>query len=181
MGSILAQQRCAAHRQPPGLARHAPGKLHAMEIKELGHLVLYVHDIERSAAFYRDVLGWKQLRTSEDSPLGRVPVALFSSGRTHHELLLIEVGEDAQPLPRGRHVGLYHFGLKVGDSDDELREAIGRCREAGVHVVGMSDHTVTHSLYITDPDGNEIELYIDVPGVSWDLEHVMAPVKALAL
>jgi catechol-2,3-dioxygenase len=152
-----------------------------MEIKELGHLVLYVHDIERSAAFYRDVLGWKQLRTSEDSPLGRVPVALFSSGRTHHELLLIEVGEDAQPLPRGRHVGLYHFGLKVGESDDELREAIGRCREAGVHVVGMSDHTVTHSLYITDPDGNEIELYIDVPGVSWDLEHVMAPVKALAL
>jgi catechol 2,3-dioxygenase len=152
-----------------------------MEIKELGHLVLYVHDIERSAAFYRDVLGWKQLRTAEDSPLGRVPLALFSSGRTHHELLLIEVGEDAQPLPRGRHVGLYHFGLKVGDSDDELREAIGRCREAGVHVVGMSDHTVTHSLYITDPDGNEIELYIDVPGVSWDLEHVMAPVKALAL
>ena len=152
-----------------------------MEIKELGHLVLYVHDIERSAAFYRDVLGWKQLRTAEDSPLGRVPVALFSSGRTHHELLLIEVGEDAQPLPRGRHVGLYHFGLKVGDSDDELREAIGRCREARVHVVGMSDHTVTHSLYITDPDGNEIELYIDVPGVSWDLEHVMAPVKALAL
>jgi catechol-2,3-dioxygenase len=181
MGGILAQQRCAAHRQPPGLARDAAGKLHAMEIKELGHLVLYVHDIERSAAFYRDVLGWKQLRTSEDSPLGRVPVALFSSGRTHHELLLIEVGEDAQPLPRGRHVGLYHFGLKVGESDDELREAIGRCREAGVHVVGMSDHTVTHSLYITDPDGNEIELYIDVPGVSWDLEHVMAPVKALAL
>jgi len=152
-----------------------------MCIRDRGHLVLYVHDIERSAAFYRDVLGWKQLRTAEDSPLGRVPVALFSSGRTHHELLLIEVGEDAQPLPRGRHVGLYHFGLKVGDSDDELREAIGRCREAGVHVVGMSDHTVTHSLYITDPDGNEIELYIDVPGVSWDLEHVMAPVKALAL
>src|ERR1035437_1138986 len=165
MGSILAQQRCAAHRQPPCLARHAAGKLHAMEIKELGHLVLYVHDIERSAAFYRDVLGWKQLRTAEDSPLGRVPVALFSSGRTHHELLLIEVGEDAQPLPRGRHVGLYHFGLKVGDSDDELREAIGRGREAGAPVVGMSDHTVPHSLYlyITDPDGNEIELYIDVP------------------
>src|SRR5580704_11580355 len=138
-----------------------------MEIKELGHLVLYVHNIERSAAFYRDVLGWKQLKASDASPLGRVPVALFSSGRTHHE-----------PLLRGRHVGLYHFGLKVGDSDDELRDAVRRCREAGVNVVGMSDHTVTHSLYITDPDGNEIELYIDVPGVSWDLEHVMAPVKA---
>ncbi len=152
-----------------------------MEIKELGHIVLYVRSVERSAAFYRDVLGWKQLRATEEGRLGRVPVALFSSGRTHHELLLIEVGEDAQPLPRGRHIGLYHFGLKVGDSDDELRAAIRRCEEAGVHVVGMSDHAVTHSLYINDPDGNEIELYVDVPGVSWDLEHVLAPVKALVL
>jgi catechol-2,3-dioxygenase len=153
-----------------------------MEIKELGHLVLYVHNIERSAAFYRDVLGWKQLKASDASPLGRVPVALFSSGRTHHELLLIEVGEEAQPLPRGRHVGLYHFGLKVGDSDDELRDAVRRCREAGVNVVGMSDHTVTHSLYITDPDGNEIELYIDVAGVRWDDPAVLAsPIRPLHL
>jgi catechol 2,3-dioxygenase len=152
-----------------------------MEIKELGHIVLYVHDVDRSAAFYGDVLGWKQLKPAEGGALGRMPVALFSSGRTHHELLLIEVGEDAQDLPRGRHVGLYHFGLKVGDTDDELRAAIARCREHGVRVVGMSDHTVTHSLYIEDPDGNEIELYIDVPGVSWELSNVIAPTKALVL
>ena len=38
---------------------------------------------------------------------------------------------------------------------------------AGATVVGTSDHTVTHSLYILDPDGNELELYIDVPGVDW--------------
>jgi catechol-2,3-dioxygenase len=152
-----------------------------MEIKELGHIVLYVHDVDRSATFYGDVLGWRRLVAAENGPLGRVPVALFSSGRTHHELLLIEVGADAQELPRGRHVGLYHFGLKVGDSDDELRAALGSCQEAGVHIVGSSDHTVTHSLYIADPDGNEIELYIDVPGVSWNLENVMAPTKALAL
>ncbi len=152
-----------------------------MEIKELGHIVLYVHNIERSAAFYGDVLGWKQLKPAELISVGRMPVALFSSGRTHHELLLIEVGEDAKPLPAGRHVGLYHFGLKVGDSDDELRAAARRIEEAGVRVVGASDHTVTHSLYIQDPDGNEIELYIDVPGVSWDLDTIMAPVKALTL
>lgn len=152
-----------------------------MEIKELGHIVLYVHDIDRSAAFYGDVLGWKRLQPSAPSSLGHMPVALFSSGRTHHELLLIEVGEDAQPLPTGRHVGLYHFGLKVGDSDDELRAAVRRCQESGVRVVGASDHTVTHSLYIMDPDGNEIELYVDVPGVSWDLDNVMSPVKALVL
>jgi catechol-2,3-dioxygenase len=152
-----------------------------MQVKELGHIVLYVRNVERSAAFYRNVLGWKQLQTSGNGPLGRLPVALFSSGRTHHELLLIEVGEHAQPQPQGRHLGLYHFGLKVGDSDDELRDAVTRVQEAGVPIVGMSDHTVSHSLYILDPDGNEIELYVDVSGVEWDLEHVMAPVKALAL
>jgi len=152
-----------------------------MQIKELGHLVLYVRDLERSIAFYRDVLGWRQIQ-SPDGPTIRFPAAAFSSGRTHHELLLIEVGEDAQPLPRGRHLGLYHFGLKVGDSDDELREALRHVQQAGVTVVGMSDHTVSHSLYIQDPDGNEIELYIDVPGVDWtDPAAVLAPVRPLAL
>jgi catechol 2,3-dioxygenase len=152
-----------------------------MEVKELGHIVLYVRDIERSASFYGDVLGWRRLEMPGGGTLGRMPVALYSSGRTHHELLLIEVGEDAQPQPHGRHLGLYHFGLKVGDSDDELRAALRTCQEKGVRVVGMSDHSVTHSLYIEDPDGNEIELYVDVPGVEWTATNVMAPVKALAL
>ena len=148
-----------------------------MKVKELGHIVLYVRDLERSAAFYRDVLGWKQLGEVRTG----FPAVAFSSGRTHHELLLIEVGHDAQPVPAGRRVGLYHFGLKVGDSDDELREALATIRAAGVEVVGSSDHTVTHSLYIHDPDGNELELYIDVPGVAWDDAAVMSPIKPLAL
>ena len=148
-----------------------------MTVKELGHLVLYVRDLQRSEAFYRDVLGWNEL----ERPAG-MPAAAFTSGRTHHELLLIEVGPDAQPIPSGRRVGLYHFGLKVGDSDDELREALARVQAAGVEVVGASDHTVTHSLYLLDPDGNEIELYIDVPGTDWqDPEAVLAPVKPLRL
>jgi catechol 2,3-dioxygenase len=157
-----------------------------MEIKELGHIVLYVRDIERSAHFYRDVLGWRQIVPDADgtAPI-RAPVAAFSapSGRTHHELLLIEVGQDAASQPEGRRVGLYHFGLKVGDSDDELREALDRLREAGAPVLGASDHTVTHSLYIADPDGNEIELYVDVPGVDWrsDPALIAAPIKPLRL
>ena len=148
-----------------------------MEVKELGHIVLYVHDLERSAAFYRDVLGWRQVIDG--------PVAMFSapSGRTHHELLLIEVGPDAAGLPSGRHVGLYHFGLKIGDSDDELREALARLEEAGTPILGATDHTVSHSLYITDPDGNEIELYVDVPGVDWrsDPSLAAAPIRPLQL
>ena len=151
-----------------------------MEVKELGHLVLYVRDLERSVAFYRDVLGWKPAFPDADLPF---PAMAFSSGRTHHELLLIEVGHDAAPLPAGRRVGLYHFGLKVGDSDDELREALAAIQAAGVPIAGASDHTVTHSLYIHDPDGNEIELYIDVPGVDWvnNPELIMNPIKPLRL
>ncbi|MFN8171020.1 MAG: VOC family protein [Candidatus Nanopelagicales bacterium] len=154
-----------------------------MQVTELGHLVLYVRDLERSVHFYRDILGWRPILGGDD--LLGVPVAAFSSpnGRTHHELLLIEVGPTAAALPPGRRVGLYHFGLKIGDSDDDLREALGTLRENGVTVLGASDHTVTHSLYIADPDGNEIELYIDVPGVDWrsDPSLIGAPIKPLRL
>lgn len=155
-----------------------------MEVRELGHLVLYVRDIERSARFYRDVLGWRQIMPARgaNGELERKPYAAFNSpsGRTHHELLLIEVGKDAAAQPEGRRVGLYHFGLKIGTTDDELREALAQLGESGTPVLGMSDHTVTHSLYIADPDGNEIELYVDVPGVDWSTR-VESPVKPLKL
>ncbi len=155
-----------------------------MEIKELGHLVLYVRNLERSVHFYRDVLGWRQIVPGDDDTLP-FPAAGFSApnGRTHHELLLIEVGESAASLPVGRRVGMYHFGLKVGDSDDELRDALATVQANGVRIVGASDHTVTHSLYIQDPDGNEIELYIDVPGVDWrnDPTLIASPIKPLLL
>src|SRR4051794_1715282 len=155
-----------------------------MEVKELGHIVLYVRDVQRSSAFYRDVLGWRQILPEEGQPM-TFPMAAFSapSGRTHHELLLIEVGPDAAAQPAGRRVGLYHFGLKVGGRDDELREALAAVQAAGVPVTGASDHTVTHSLYIADPDGNEIELYVDVPGVDWrsDPALVGATIKPLRL
>jgi catechol-2,3-dioxygenase len=148
-----------------------------VEVKELGHIVLYVRDLERSRHFYGQVLGWREV-----SQLGEMG-AMFSSGRTHHELLLLEVGPDAQPIPSGRRVGLYHFGLKIGETDDELRGAIGRLQEEGVTIVGTADHTVTHSVYIVDPDGNEIELYIDVQPEVWreDPEAVAAPIRPLRL
>ena len=132
-----------------------------MEIKELGHVVLYVRDVERSRAFYRDVLKFREVFAVPSA------VAGYSSGRTHHELLLVSVGPAAQPIPEGPRVGMYHFALKVGDSDDELRAARDAVLKAGATMVGSSDHVVTHSLYLLDPDGNELELYVDVPGVDW--------------
>jgi len=148
-------------------------------VKELGHVVLYVRELERSVRFYRDVLGWRQAVPGATMPL---PAAMFSGGRTHHELLLIEVGPDAAPIPPGRRVGMYHFGLKVGDTDEELRAALARLAEAGVPVMGTADHGMTHSLYLADPDGNEIELYVDVPGADWsDPDVLMSRPKALRL
>ena len=148
-----------------------------MQVHELGHVVLYVSTLEVSRRFYRDVLGFHEIGSMGGAD------AMFGSGRTHHELLLIEVGDDAQPIPRGRRVGMYHFGLKIGTTDDELRAALEDLRAAGVSVSGMSDHTVTHSLYLFDPDGNELELYIDVQPEIWrdDPAAVGAPTKPLRL
>jgi catechol 2,3-dioxygenase len=136
-----------------------------VKVHELGHLVLYVRDIDRSATFYSEVLGFRPVI---DRPPGQRGVMYRTeSDRTHHELLLIEVGPDAAPLPDGERVGLFHFGVKIGDTEAELREAASALRSAGVTITSAVDHGATRSLYVQDPDGNEIELYVDVPTVDW--------------
>jgi catechol-2,3-dioxygenase len=148
-----------------------------MQVRELGHVVLYVRDLARSRQFYGETLGFPELGSAFPG------AAAFTTGRTHHELLLIEVGPDATPIPAGRRVGMYHFGLKIGDTDDDLRGALEELQAAGVEVLGTADHTVTHSLYLADPDGNEIELYVDVDTVDWraDPSLVLAPTKPLRI
>src|SRR5947208_15998296 len=99
-----------------------------MEVKELGHVVLYVRNVERSRKFYRDVLGWHEIAGVEGA------VAAFSSGRTHHELLLIQGGEDATPIPEGRRGGMDHFGRKLGETEDDVRGAIKSCQDNDVRI-----------------------------------------------
>ena len=148
-----------------------------MKTIELGHAVLYVRDLERSRHFYGDVLGLPEIGPAFPG------AAAFGGGRTHHELLLVSVGPDAQPIPEGPRVGMYHFALKVGDSDDELRAARDAVVAAGATIVGMTAHLVTHSLFLRDPDGNDIELYVDVPGVDWknDPSVMLAPAEPLQI
>jgi catechol 2,3-dioxygenase len=148
-----------------------------MKAHYLGHVVFYVKELERSLAFYRDLLGFHET--------GRIfngTAAALTSGRTHHEILLIQVG-DAPGPPAGRHRGLYHIGIKVGDSLDELREAKKDLERAGVTIDGMSDHTVSQSLYLRDPDGNEVELYVDADESVWknDPAAVLSAIKPLRL
>lgn len=119
----------------------------------MGHVVLYVTDLTEVADFYRDILGFKEIARDAQT-------ALFSSGRTHHELLLIEVG--GAPRRRGIEPGLYHIGLRAADSPDEMKEIYAHLKKHNVTIVGTGDHGVTHSIYILDPDGNELELYADV-------------------
>jgi len=142
----------------------------------LGHLVLYVSEMEPMLRFYRDLVGLEEV--------GRVHggrVVALTGGRTHHELLLIEVGQAPGPL-QGRRLGLYHTGWCIGDDDDDLRDALLRAQKMGARLVGTADHTVSHSLYLLDPDGNEVELYVDVPGIDWkDPAWLEEPVRGLRL
>ena len=87
------------------------------------------------------------------------------------------------PPQKGHRLGLYHIGIKIGDSLDELRAVRDELNEAGVPISGMSDHTVSQSLYLEDPDGNEVELYVDDPSVDWkkDPAAVVAAIKPLRL
>jgi catechol-2,3-dioxygenase len=145
-----------------------------MQIKELGHVVLFVSNLERSANFYRETLGFREI--------SRMPgAAAFSSERTHHELLLLEVGGTPEQNKQAKP-GLYHIGFKIGDSPEEARAVYKELQTKGVTITGTADHTVTHSIYILDPDGNELELYADVSD-AWKTnpQAVMAPTKYLSL
>ena len=147
-----------------------------MKAHYLGHIVFYVRDLETSVSFYEEILGWERI---ESNTLPFQAVAL-TSGRTHHELLLIEVG-DAPQSNTGHRIGFYHAAFKIGDTFEELKSAYHELQSAGVNITGMSDHTVSKSIYLTDPDGNEIELYIDDPDQDWkkDPELVLFPIKPL--
>ena len=150
-----------------------------MKAHYLGHVVFYVEDLERSLVFYRDLLGFLDVGRTFGGK-----AAALTSGRTHHELLLIEVGPAPKmPASSGSRLGLYHIGIKVGDSLDELRLAKADLDQAGVRILGMSDHTVSKSLYLADPDGNEVELYVDADATVWQQhpEAVLAPPKPLRL
>jgi len=144
---------------------------------ELGHVVYYVRNLEASLKFYHEAVG-----LGVSGKIFRDRAALLTGGRTHHELLLIEVGEATGPLA-GKRIGLYHVGWKIGESLDDLKQARDRIREQGYAIEGLSDHTISQSLYLHDPDGNEVELFVDNPAFDWksDTSWMAVPVKPLIL
>ena len=132
-----------------------------MPITRLNHAVLYVRDVERSVAFYTDVLGFRVLDVLPDGFRGAA--FLQAPGSTNdHDLGLFEIGSAAAGSAAGRAtVGLYHLAWEV-DTLAELERLAGRLSEAGA-LVGASDHGTTKSLYAKDPDGLEFEVAWIVP------------------
>jgi catechol 2,3-dioxygenase-like lactoylglutathione lyase family enzyme len=131
-----------------------------MPITRLNHAVLFVADVERSVAFYRDVLGFTPIEA-----MAQLPGAAFlrAAGSTNdHDLGLFEIGSAAAPSPAGRtSVGLYHLAWEV-DTLAELRRVQAALAAHGA-LGGASDHGTTKSLYGRDPDGLEFEVVWIIP------------------
>lgn len=126
-----------------------------MKVESLGHVVLKVSDLERSEQFYNGLLGMPVCaRLTEEG----MKMTFFSLGN-HHDLAIAEVsGEEVAAGDQA--VGLHHVAFCIGDSLDQLVDAKAHLEAAGVKANPV-DHEVTKSLYFSDPDGNNVELYVD--------------------
>jgi catechol 2,3-dioxygenase len=145
-----------------------------MQIQQLGHVVLKVRDRDRSEQFYAEVLGLP-VAARMDQP----PMTFFTLGN-HHDFAVLEVGDDA-PLAESGGVGLYHVAFKVGDTTDDLRQTKAYLEAHDVAIAGIADHTVSESIYINDPDGNAIELYVDASDVWRTDPQAVAAIAPLSL
>jgi catechol 2,3-dioxygenase len=148
-----------------------------IQVKGVGHVVLKVRSLERAAAFYRDVIGLKEVARYDPFKM----VFFSATGENHHDLALLEVGASA-PLPARASVGLYHVALKIGDRLDDLRAAKTHLEAHGVQIMGTRDHRVSQSIYLNDPDGNGLELFVDGDPAIWrDNPTSVATVEPLEL
>lgn len=126
-----------------------------MPVTRLNHAVLYVRSVERSVAFYGEMLDFRVANS--------FPGAAFlqaAASNNDHDLGLFEVGPGAAPVA-SRGVGLYHLAWEV-DTLDELERISAKLANADA-LVGASDHGTTKALYAKDPDGIEFEVSWLVP------------------
>jgi catechol-2,3-dioxygenase len=130
-----------------------------MAIRRMNHAVLYVRSAERTATFYREVLGFREVARFGD---GMGIFLQAPDSRNDHDIAFFTIGDQAGPSTAGRTtVGLYHVAWEVSTLAD-LRAIEGRLAAAGA-LVGATDHTTTKALYAHDPDGLEFEVCWLVP------------------
>jgi catechol 2,3-dioxygenase len=122
----------------------------------IGHVHLKVADLERSIAFYHGVLGFDVVQRMGDG------AAFLSAGGYHHHIGLNTWESRGGPPPPHGTTGLYHVAI-LYPTRAALADALRRLAAAGVRLAGASDHGVSEALYLRDPDGNGLELYVDRP------------------
>jgi len=142
-----------------------------LQVQQLGHVVLKVRDRETAERFYCDVLGLPVVARLETPPM-----TFFTLGN-HHDFAIVEVGDG--PPPSADSPGLFHVAFRIGDSTADLRDAKESLDRAGAPILGIADHTVAHSIYTSDPDGNSIELYADVSDIWRTDPHAVATMRPL--
>jgi catechol 2,3-dioxygenase len=130
-----------------------------MRVEKVGHLVLRVRDIDAALAFYEGVLGLHEVARGD---FGEGLMVFLSTGNAHHDIALVAAGDHATP----GHA-LHHFALNIGSSLDELAAAKRHLEAQGVAVHMTLDHRVSQGIYVTDPDRNLIELYVDADPSIW--------------
>ena len=126
----------------------------------IGHVHLKVANLQRALDFYCGVLGFELTqRYGEEA-------AFVSAGGYHHHIgLNTWESRDGSPPPKGA-TGLYHFAI-LYPTRAALADALRRLMQANISLEGASDHGVSEAVYLTDPDGNGIELYWDRPKELW--------------
>src|SRR6266446_6046275 len=131
----------------------------------LDHVNIFVRNAEQSHRWYTDILGLHTQDTMYFKDTGKLRAVFLACDPAHaHDVALFEVGEDA-PGPQKRQVGLNHFAWRMGSVDD-LKEIYLRLKAKGVPV-SVSDHTVSIGVYFSDPDGNGLEVYYELPRTEW--------------
>src|SRR3954471_24612990 len=121
----------------------------------LGRVALTVSDLDRSVAWYQRALGLR-VHTHEAT------MAELGDGIS----TVLELVEDAQARPAGRHAGLYHYAL-LYPSREELARAAVRLAQTRTPIQGASDHRTHEAIYLADLDDNGIELAADRPREQW--------------
>jgi catechol 2,3-dioxygenase len=127
---------------------------------DIGHVHLKVADLDRALDFYCSVLGFElQQRIGDDA-------AFVSAGGYHHHIGLNTWHSKGALPPPAHSTGLFHVAIRYPDRRT-LADAMRRLSAAGIPLEGASDHGVSEALYLSDPDGNGIELYWDRPREEW--------------
>jgi len=126
----------------------------------VGHIHLRVSDIERSIAFYRDVLGFDVVQRYG------AQAAFLSVDGYHHHIALNTWESRGGTRPPQHATGLYHVAFLYPDRA-ALGAAVNAVLDAGVPLIGAADHGVSEAVYVEDPDGNGIELYRDRAPQDW--------------